>query len=232
MLMFNSPRELTAERMGVLARPPFVAVELRRSADLFQRIATEPFTMLILWLPGDGIDIEDILPAVRSARSPCSHSILIVLTRENRLEDCRPYLRMGVNALLADTASLEALDLVVAKQTQVAPRVETRVMVRFKATIQQAPQSVICQTVNLSSSGMFLAATTLPPIGTNLSFELPLPGQPIPIVGEAFVVRHASVGREKQSGLGAAFTSFRHDGWQVLRKFVDEKLGRPGRPKT
>ncbi|MBI2838950.1 MAG: PilZ domain-containing protein [Acidobacteria bacterium] len=225
VLLFNSPWS-TAERdqIGLLGRAPFVVERLRRSADLLRRLETERFAMVILWMPSDGIDIEDVLPVIRSANSPCSRCILILLTPQSRLEDCHPYLRLGVNALLPSSVSLAELDAEIGRQTQAARRVETRLLVRLRVTIPTAPQSVICQTVNVSATGMFLASTVQPPLGTGLAFEMPLPGWSQPIAGEAFVVRLSSIGRDRQRGLGVTFTSFRRDGGQLLREFIEGQL--------
>lgn len=224
VLVFNSPWS-TAEvdRIGLLGRAPYIVERLRRSSDLLRRLETERFAMVVLWMPYDGIDIEDVLPVIRSANSPCSRCILILLTPQSRLADCHPYLRLGVNALLPDSSSLAELDAEIGRQTQAARRVEARLLVRLRVTIPTAPQSVICQTVNVSATGMFLASTAQPPVGTGIEFEMPLPGSPQPIAGEAAVVRLSSIGRDRQRGLGVTFTSFRRDGWQVLRKFLESR---------
>lgn len=225
VLLFNCPwRTAETEQLGLLARTTFVVDHLRRSGELMRRLQTGGLSVLVLWLPGDGIDIEDVLPVIRSANSPCSRSILILLTSESRLVDCQPYLRMGVNALLPDSASPEDLDAEIARQMQAARRVDARLIVKLRVSLPTAPQSVICQTVNLSATGMFLASTAQPPVGTGIAFEMPLPGWPLPIAGEASVVRHSTVGRDRLRGLGVEFKSFRQDGQELLRKFIEGQL--------
>lgn len=224
VLLFNSPWTSPAIQPGLLARSAFVLEEVKRVADLLRRLESGHFAVVILCMKGGGIEFEELLSVIRSEKMPCSRCILILLTPTESLEQCRSYVGKGLNVLLPETVSTEELEAVIARQTQVAPRVQTRVMVRLRVSIQQSPSLLVCQTTNLSSSGMFLASATLPPIGTNITFEMNLPKSSASIAGEALVVRHASNGRENQRGMGVTFTSFRQDGQQVLRRFIDEAL--------
>lgn len=230
VLLYNCPWSTAqTDAMGMLGRESFIVEQLRRSGELLKRVESEKFSLIITWMPCDGIDIEDVLPAIRSANAPCSRSILILMTQESRLADCQPYLRMGVNGLLPSSASPEDLDEEIGRQLQAARRVDTRLIVRLRVALPTAPQSVICQTVNLSTTGMFLASSAQPPIGTGVAFEIPLPGWPLPIAGEASVVRHSTVGRDRQRGLGVEFKSFRQDGQELLKRFIEGQL-QPGNP--
>lgn len=226
VLLFNPPRSAVNVGAGLLCRAPFTLKVVDRAAELLRQIESIAFNVVILNMPGDGLDFEDILPIVRSEKMPCRKSVLVLMTPESRLEHCRTYLSRGLNALLSNSASLEELEEVVARQTKAAPRVETRVMVKLKVAMQQPPVSLICQTVNLSSSGMFLASASLPPVGATLSFEMPLPGWDIPIAGDARVIRHAAHGREKRIGMAVAFAYLKQNGWQMLRSYIDKSLPR------
>ncbi|MEW6365573.1 MAG: PilZ domain-containing protein [Acidobacteriota bacterium] len=229
VLLFNLPRHLDALRAGLLARPPFAVEEVSRAGELLRRLESTQFGMVIMNLPGDGIDIEQILPVIRSRGIPSARCILMLLVPEAHLEARRPLLSRGVNALLSAAAQTDELEAAIARQIEVAPRVNARVMVRVKARVQLGQASFIFQTVNVSATGMFLACATTLPVDSFFSFELVLPGTSTPLVGEARVVRHAAHGRESSLGMGTSFTSLRHDGRQILQNFLDKALAASSR---
>jgi len=205
---------------GLLSRPPFVEDAVSRAVDLLRRLEETPYRLSILNMPGDGLEFKQILPIVRDPRMPCSKGAILLLTPEDRVEEHRAYLQKGLNAVLPRTACPDVVEMEIARQVEVAPRVSTRVMLRLKARIQAKDAMILCQTANLSSSGLFLVHKTQLPVGTVFSFELMLPGARTPIAGEARVVRHATFIKEKYEGMGAVFIALPPEGQKILDEFV------------
>jgi hypothetical protein len=220
VLLFNFPQEMIALRLGLLSRPPFAVDAAPNPVELVRRLETVRYRMAILGLPAQGVGFKDILPLARGEGHPNTRCILIVLATPDRLEEMRPFLGKGLNALLSRSATPVELEAEIARQTHVAPRVETRQMVRLKAKIAQTPSALICQTLNISASGMFLSSMKKVPIGTVIDFELALPRLKLPVSGQARVVRHSLQEKEKRDGMGAAFLSFRIDGREKLMEFL------------
>jgi len=224
VLLFRLPQEMIAIHLGILSRPPFSVEAMMDAGELLHRLESTAYRLLILKLPGDGLSPKDVLPVIRGAKAPCAHSILILLPPVGLLQEYRPYLEKGVNALISDSAASEDLETEIARQIQVAPRADARIMVRLKVKILDQTSSHLCQSGNLSVSGMFLVLAHKPPVGSPLSFELMLPGLRLPVAGEARVVRHASDGREKLDGIGVMFTAFKADGRTALTLYVASQL--------
>ena len=220
ILLFNFPAEMISLRMGLLSRPPFVVDAAPNVSDLVGRLETIPYRIAILGLPAQGVEFKELLPVVRGERRPNARCILMVLAGAALLEPLKSHLGKGLNSLLPLTAGPIAMEAEIARQIHVAPRLETRQMVRLKAKIAQSPSALICQTLNVSASGMFLSSMIKIPVGTEFEFELALPKLKLPVSGQARVVRHATMEREKKDGMGAEFVSFRTDGRALLMDFL------------
>jgi DNA-binding response OmpR family regulator len=224
VLLFNLPPELAAVGRGLLSRPPFVTEAVTRAGDLLRRLESIPYRLIILNMPGDGLEFKDILPTVRGSNLPSTKAALILLIPEERVEEHRIFLERGLNSLLPRTATPDAVEIEIARQTNVAPRVDTRIMVRLKAKIQAQNTLSMCQTANISSSGMLIISRTKLPMDTILTFELMVPGVQTPLSGEARVVRYTVKGKEKYEGMGMAFTALRGDGQRLLQDFLTRIL--------
>ena len=220
VLAFNFPPELQSVQTGILSRPPFAAEAVSRAAELLMRLEGPPYRLMILSMPGDGLEFKQILPIIRDPKMPCSKGAVMLLTPAERVEEHRAYLQKGLNVVLPRTACPDVVELEIARQVEVAPRVSTRIMLRLKARVQTQNTMIMCQTANISASGLFLVHKTILPVGTVFSFELMLPGAKVPITGEARVVRHALLAKEKYEGMGATFISLSPDGQKLLQEFV------------
>jgi len=220
VLSFNFPAELKAVQTGILSRPPFAEEAVSRAADLLRRLEGTPYRLMILAMPGDGLEFRDVLPIVRNPKMPSAKGAVMLLTPEERIEEHRAFLMNGLNAVLPRSAPPGAVEAEIARQVQVAPRISTRIMLRLKARIQAQNTLIMCQTGNISSSGLFLIHRTKLPVGTVFAFELLLPDAKAPIAGEARVVRHAATSKEKYEGMGAVFTSLSPDGLRLLQDFL------------
>jgi hypothetical protein len=212
ILLYNFPLELMGLRLGLLSRPPFVVDHPPRPVNLVRCLETTRYRMAILGLPGGDVEFECVFPLIRGMGCPSSRCILLVLAPPDRLETVQPYVGRGVNALLPRNASPEELEAEITRLTRAAPRLESRHMVRLKARAPRVPSPMICQTDNISTSGMFLSTTIKVPVGTIIDFELDLPGREWPVLGEARVVRHAQPEQEKRDGMGVMFLTLRGEG--------------------
>ena len=218
ILLFHLPREFSGIEGGLFSRPPFVVDHAVHGAVLLHRLETTSYGLILVDLPADGVDLPNLLPRVRGPGKPNARCILILLTAPERVEEQRVHLGRGLNAVFSRTAPLTELEAEIARQIQVAPRIDARFAVRVRIEVRP---SMICQSFNVSVSGMFLISPRRLPVGSAVRFEMALPEARQPVCGPAVVVRHADPALEKFEGMALAFSSFEGDGREVLQAFLN-----------
>ncbi len=190
----------------------------RASLELIRAVS---FDALILGYPPMDMFLEEFLDAIRQPNSSCRHSpVLLLSTDEDTEEACR-YLGKGVSRVVPLSLATDQLQEVVSGLLEVAPRLGMRMMARLEIQLAKGKTLAMCQTENLSSSGMLIRTFVGYPLGTRLSFEFTLPTDPRPIRGEAEVVRHTTLDRETVSGVGARFLSFEGDGSRRFHRYLE-----------
>ncbi len=166
------------------------------------------YDALVIGFPLQGGPLSRLLALVRRQECPCHDSAVVVVAPERHRLEARGFLGRGVNRVVG----VEEMGLVLADVLEqlftVAPRVGVRVPSRIEVAGSGFSRRVLCQTVNLSASGMLLRAPHPYRPGTELAFELMLPGAAGLIAGRGRVVREASERRESHGGIGVTFTRF------------------------
>lgn len=224
ILLYRFPDRFMKVRLGLLSRPPFICESAARSGEFFHRLEMTLYRMLILTLPDREMDLEDLLPLIRKEGAPSSRAILAVLAPPRHLSEFRPLLGKGLNALVSLDDPPEALEEAIGRQVEVAPRVNARVMVRLQARLTHNMTALLCQTANVSASGMFLELNRKIPVGSEFVFELAVPGGKEPVAGTGVIVRHGDPEREGRDGMGAAFTAFKGQGEAALKEFLAHRV--------
>ncbi len=186
-----------------------------------------PFDLILVRFPLPDIDVTELLAALRAPASPCAGSQVLLLADASRLTEAERLLSQGADAALATDKTGEFLSEFAARLLHVAPRVSTRVMVRLQAQIGDGDQQVLCQTVDLSVSGMFVRADSHHPLGSTMTFQILLPEEREPVIGSAMVVRHATGAQGKPDGMGLRHLEFRAGSEARLRAFLKRSLSRP-----
>jgi Tfp pilus assembly protein PilZ len=224
VLLFNISPDMMDLAGGLLSRPPFLVEMCTQATDLQQRVNQTAYKMILLNLPSAGMEPRDILYTLRNEKRPSSKSVLIILAPPDRIAEYRSYLSKGVSALFAHGSRPQDVEDVIARLTQVSPRVDSRIMVRLKAKLQQTKGPILCQAMNLSMSGMFVTTAMKFPVDSEVLFELLLPQNRMALNGEGKVIRHALGSRDRADGMGILFVSFKADGQKTLKTFIEQKL--------
>ncbi len=175
------------------------------------------YDALLVSHPMTGGPTLGFLHAVRRPGSRSRGSGLVLLTPEKCRREAEGFVGRGANRVLALEELPEALPPVLEPLLQVEPRVAMRVPSRIEVIGQRFPRRVICETVNVSASGMLLRVPHSVPAPTELSFELFIPGLSRTIRGEAIVVRHSRQGREPYPGIAVRFRQFEEGSEELLR---------------
>ena len=220
------------ERRALLAGDQLALVErfaplLRRAnfdvrraptpAGAMRLVEALPFDLLIVALPFP--QVRELLDSARAPGSPCLHASVVLVG-----DDAEPALRDErvtrlANRVLTAQAPPEETDRTVAMLLDVAPRVDLSVTVRVRlAAHESAPR--LHRLENLSTSGMLLSGGEPLPLGSLFGFDFDLPDQPVPIRGQARVVRHTVTRRPGEKGFGATFVAVGGEGPETLRRIV------------
>ncbi len=182
----------------------------------FRMAAGERFDALLVSHPLDGATTGRFLQAVRDPESPCRNSGLVLVAEERLRRDAEGYLGRGANRVLAAERVEQALAEVLRPLLRVSPRAALRLPVRLQVLGSGLQRRVVCESVNLSAHGALLRSPHSLTAGTELRFELFLPDAPLPVCGEAVVVRRTAQGSEPYPGIGVQFTGFAWGGEDAL----------------
>ena len=167
------------------------------------------------------------LQAVRGPECPCRASGLVLVAQERWRRDAETYIGHGANRVLPLEQLPRALAAVLQPLLRIPPRSSLRLPARLEVAGHALLRRVLCETVNVSTHGALLRVPhTLHP-GTEVRFEIFLPGASA-VFGEGLVVRQTAQGREPYPGIGVEFTGFDRGSEGLLA----ERLAMPHGPTT
>jgi PilZ domain len=185
---------------GGLSLADFRSDYISTAAGALELTALLPYDAVVIALPIPDMSTERLLDFLRRENSSCKHSAVVLIAPES-------HIGKGANRVLAASSPASVLQHVLPGIIGVAPRVPLRALARLEVPSEFGTTRVLCQTVNVSSSGMLLRIDETYAIGTEIGFELTVPGEPGPIRGQAEVVRHATQRRERLTGVALRFRS-------------------------
>jgi hypothetical protein len=206
-----------------LARYPLLVERIPRAASALELVGEVPFHLLVLGYPLADVELGDFLAALRRPGAPSSAAPVVLLAAPPERREAERFRDRGVAAVVGADVEARQLHRAVLSALGVPPRIEVRLLVRLEARLEDGQSTVLCQTENLSRSGMLVRSDRRYPRGTAVGFELALPeGQPVR--GQAEVVRQTDPQREPLRGLGLRFRSLDGDGGRRLGAYIDRRL--------
>ncbi|MEO7793799.1 MAG: PilZ domain-containing protein [Thermoanaerobaculia bacterium] len=213
--------ELYARIEALLNRSYFEVDKVPRGESGRVLCAAIAFDLLLVRYPLPDMEVPELLAAVRSPGSLSSGSQVVLLAEALDLPYALSLVGAGADKAMAADETGEIVGAVAARLLHVAPRVASRVMVRLQARLGDGERQALCQTGDLSSSGFFVRTDERYPLGSNLSFQLQLPGERDAVSGSATVVRFAQDGPGRFAGIGLRYVDFRDSSEARLRAFLD-----------
>jgi hypothetical protein len=186
-------------------------------------VTTTAFDAIVIGFPVAGVALGRFLSAVRALESPCRRCGVVLLARPDAERQARQFVGHGVNRVVATSDLPLRLVRTVAELLRVAPRVELRLPTRIMLRLEDRPSQALCQTENVSVSGMLVRGFDNYPKGTSFDFEISLPDDDDPLRGVGEVCRTANVARENVRGFGARFTSFAETDLERLEELLDRE---------
>lgn len=204
-----------------LARKDFDVDRFPSGAGALEIIGHISIEVLMVRYPLPDMAMDSFLEAARHPESACRHSPLLLLTTADLLTEAQGFIGRGANRAI-DLASADGqIQDMVSGLLQVAPRKAARFLARMEVKLGGTKDMILCQTENLSATGMLIRTDKRYEIGTQIHFEFSLPNDIRPLVGVAEVVRQTMHGRDSVGGVGVRFLSFIGDSQRRFEAYVN-----------
>ena len=178
------------------------------------------FEVILVGLPAPDDGVDDLLAAVRAPGSPSRLARLLLFAPPAHLAFAESRLARGADQALSSAQPPLELQEAILRLLRARPRLSTRVMARLTVRLGDDAARFLCQTRDLSRTGMLAVTENRYPLGTPVRFVLDLPGAGEGVEGDAEVVRQAERARDGVEGLGLHFLQFRAGGDRRLFAFL------------
>jgi response regulator RpfG family c-di-GMP phosphodiesterase len=185
-------------------------------------LAEISFEMLIVRYPLPDMQTYSFVEGVRGSAGPCVGSPIILLAAGGDREEAATYVGRGVNRLVHLEESKNQIQRAVSELLAVAPRKAARFLARLEIKLGGAKDMILCETENLSATGMLIRTDRRYQKGTKVSFEFSLPDHHRPVVGFAEIMRHTMNGRDIVGGIGVRFLSFVGDSQRRFESYLQD----------
>ena len=182
------------------------------------------YDLLVAEYPLPDLSIVDFLEILQSPTLANADSPVVLLTKDDYVEDLAAQIDSERVEVLPVGASAEALQRYVAASLGVAQRKADRLLVQLQLAVETGNLLRACQTSNVSESGMLIHTSRRAPVGSEVEVTFHLPGDPRPIDGVVKVVRHTIPGNEKTQGMGVTFVRLPEGARERLRDYVQGRV--------
>ena len=142
-------------------------------------------------------------------------------------ERARELIGNGVNRVMLLDDPEELIEQQVADLLSIAPRAAVRFAARLYTSLDNGTEEIFGQTANLSVSGMLVQTPTLLEPGQRVVFEILIEDREGAVIGDAEIVRHASMDREGLDGVGVRFLGFRDECKVILDAVIEDAFADP-----
>lgn len=224
VLVIGIDAETYSRLAPLLERDAFEVDRFPGASGALELLASVAFRALIVGYPlaatQDQLLLGDFLPRLRMPGSVNLGTPLVLVSAPEHLAEAQTYLGRGANRALSIAETDDRLLSEVSDLLAVAPRAALREMLRLELKLGDERTLILCQTENVSPTGMLVRTEKRFAVGTELAFELTISGDSRAVRGRAQVVRHTLGGRDMVSGMGLRFIGFEGDGHNRFAKAV------------
>lgn len=175
--------------------------------------------LLIVAFPLLDIRLDAFLEGLSSTGPTATGPAIALLADEHLLPELEPHLDERHRFLPADMES-EELQTGILELIGDTPRVAPRLMLRLEVQLGAGKLLRMCQTDNISESGMLVRLQDAIPVGSEVRLAISLPSSSDPVRVKAEVVRHTDPDREAVRGLGLRFVEFEDQGKTILAEYL------------
>jgi CheY-like chemotaxis protein len=193
---------------------------LRGTQDALLLAQHVHFDLILLRFPLPEMDPRVFFDTMRQESSACRGTAVFILADDEYLDAARLFVGRGANWVIPADDPCGALEGALAHGLRSAPRVATRLTTLLEAETHGGAEHLMCQTANLSETGMLLEAARKYGRGTRVRFSIILPNETGPSTGTAEVVRHTFGGREHVDGFGVRFLTLDGDSAERVAAYL------------
>ncbi|MEJ2085993.1 MAG: PilZ domain-containing protein [Acidobacteriota bacterium] len=187
------------------------------------------FDLIIAEYPLPDLSIIDFLGILRAPKLPCDKTPIFLIVEDEHLASVAKLIedKDSISVLAQGSAAGHLQQELARGLSDVAIRKTSRLLVQIQTEMDAGNLMRVCQTSNLSESGMLLHTSRLLPVDTEAHVSFNLPGDPRTIEGQIRVVRHTDAQREQLPGMGVQFTQLEASAQEKLRQYVDNRFMAP-----
>lgn len=205
--------------LSILSRGGFDFDRFPTPKQALSLIRHVSFHLILVRVPLRGMELKTFLDQIRDQTSASLHSSVILLSEPDYRAEAKKYLGRGANSVLNLGDSVRKIQTSVSKLLRIADRKSVRFTTHIAAELGDGRERLLCQTENISSTGMLLHTDRRYPLGTRLNFDCVLPGARS--LGVAEVVRYTISGRDSVGGMAVRFVSFSGDSHERLESYLN-----------
>lgn len=220
ILAIGVTRDEFQQIVPFLDRDTFEVDRFPSPGGAIELVSRVPFEMLLVRYPLPEMELHTFLDAVRADGSASLSSSLLLLSSNSHAEQARRFIGRGANRTISLEDSPDEIQATVSSVLNVAPRKAARFLARVEIKIGDASDMILCQTENISATGMLIRTAKRYDLGTELEFEFSLPNDIRPVRGIAQIVRHTMIGRDDVGGIGLRFLSFSGDSQRRFESYL------------
>ena len=202
------PADLMAQLAPALERSDFDLNRVASYASARELARLISFDVLLVGYD-DAENALALLDSVRELESESRDSRALVFAAPAALASAKRALEGRVEQVLSSAGGSVELQEAVLELLRERVRLSTRVLARLTVRIAEGASRFVCQTRDLSRSGMLAITDSRYPVGAAVQFVLNFPDGAEELAGDAEVVRHAAPPRDPVTGLGLRFLRFR-----------------------
>lgn len=192
-------------------------VDARSALDLVGLVTP---AAILARFPLPDLALERFCSRLRAPASPWREVPLLLLAERPELGEAARWVGRGATRAYALDVPAAAIAADVARLHVKAKRRPLAGVARLQVSVGERPTVLLCPIENISTTGVLVRSAHAFDLGVRCRFELPLPGDPEPLAGEAKVVRRASREREGLDGWGLRFLIFDGDGKRRLQRWL------------
>jgi len=220
ILVVNVDAVLFDKVAPVLRRTNFDVDRFPDAGRALELVGLVPFNAIIVSYPMSDVTLDDFLTEVRGGSS--AGASVAVLVAEAHRPDVEALEERGIDLVLALEKAPEEMQRLLCSLLKVAPRSAMRVLVKLELVVSDAnsKDQFVAQSEDISATGMLVGTHRTYPVGARARFEMFLPDDENPLVGEAEVARHTDERQDRVQGMGFRFASFEDDSKERLLSYL------------
>jgi uncharacterized protein (TIGR02266 family) len=227
VLVVAAPAALPADIEASLCGHGYFSETVPSGAEALSLAAALPFDVVVVALDGLDTGFREFVRGIRRPDAASRLTVLVALAGGPAAGSARELLGSGVNRVLDPTAGVAALVRAVVELVEAPPRVLVKSVIRFRVRTGKDEKIAMCQTEDISSTGVFVRTEMAVQQGAQVRFEVALPGLVEPIRGTAEIARQIGGGRDRPPGLGLRFLELDGNGADRLHNWLASRVGGP-----